>query len=72
MAEFAVVENTQLGTHNSIFRTEIPLFWLLLRFWALSGQDIRYCLRNPFKMTTFSALAAPESAVCAKPLILLK
>ena len=45
---------------------EVPLFWISLPFRALSGQEIRYCLHNPLKMTMGSALAAPESATFAK------
>ncbi|KQO04646.1 hypothetical protein ASF12_14050 [Paenibacillus sp. Leaf72] len=65
VAETAVAETPQLGNAPCFFwRTEFPLFWLLIRFQAVSGQEIRYCPHYPIKGAFGSALAAPESANC--------
>ncbi|KQO16677.1 hypothetical protein ASF12_27025 [Paenibacillus sp. Leaf72] len=42
--------------------TEVPLFWLFMRFRAVCGQEIRYRPHYPFKMVIGIAIAAPESA----------
>ncbi|KQO12439.1 hypothetical protein ASF12_30975 [Paenibacillus sp. Leaf72] len=59
-----------LKSHSSglsllLWRTEVPLFWLFLRFQAARGQESRYCPHHPLKMAMGSVIAAPVSAAGA-------
>ena len=68
VAESNVADNrvASFGSYFLFSRTEVPLYWISILFQDLSGQEIRYCLHNPLKMTMSSALAIPESAAGAK------
>ncbi|KQN99993.1 hypothetical protein ASF12_17610 [Paenibacillus sp. Leaf72] len=57
--------HSYLGPLPLFWRTEVPLFWILARFQAVSGQECRYPPHYPIKMVIYSTIVAPESAARA-------